>query len=197
LFTGLVADVGEVLAVERDQQGALLQISSPLARELCRGGSIAVAGACLTAVEVPASDRFAAQAMHETLARTTIGALAPGSRVNLELPLRPSDRLGGHIVQGHVDGTATVTDVRSDGFARVLTFAVEPSLMRYLVEKGSVAVDGVSLTVASLAADSFCASLIPETLARTTLGTLVPGGEVNLEVDILAKHVQRLLAPLP
>jgi riboflavin synthase len=132
--------------------------------------------------------------MHETLQRTALDALEVGSRVNLELPLRAEDRLGGHVVQGHVDGTASVRAVREEGFSRVLELECEQRLLRYLVEKGSVALDGVSLTVSALHDDGFSVSLIPETLERTTLGSLRPGAAVNVEVDILAKHVERLLA---
>jgi len=131
--------------------------------------------------------------MIETLERSSLGALRPGARVNLELALRAQDRLGGHIVQGHVDGTATVRAVRDEGFARVLEIEAEQPLARYLVEKGSVALDGVSLTVSALSDDGFSVSLIPETLQRTNLGAIGEGDRLNVEVDILAKHVERLL----
>jgi riboflavin synthase len=139
--------------------------------------------------------RFAADVMHETLRRSTLGGLRDGARVNLELSLRAADRLGGHIMQGHVDGAGTVAAVREEGFARVVTIrAADPQLLRYVVEKGSIAVSGVSLTVARIDAESFDVSLIPETLERTTLGTAAPGTPVNLEVDVLAKYVEKLLA---
>ena len=192
LFTGLIDDLGEVIALRRDPAGATLRVRTRLARELAGGDSIAVNGVCLTAAEV-ADDAFAAQAMGETLARSTLGTLQPGARVNLELPLRAGDRLGGHIVQGHADGTAVVAGVRPDGFARALSLRVDPALARYLVLKGSVALDGVSLTVSALADDGFEVALIPETLARTNLSDLAPGAAVNVEVDILAKHVERLI----
>ncbi len=192
MFTGLIADLGSVSGVERDGEGATLQIASALAGELREGDSIAVNGVCLTATEVGA-DGFRAQAMLETLERSSLGELEAGSRVNLELALRAGERLGGHVVQGHVDGTGTVAGVREEGFSRVLSFAVEARLARYLVEKGSVAVDGVSLTVSALEDDGFSVSLIPETLRRTSLGELAQGAIVNIEVDILAKHVERLL----
>jgi riboflavin synthase len=134
-----------------------------------------------------------AEAMHETLRRSSLGALAPGARVNLELALRAGDRLGGHVVQGHVDGTGTVAAVGADGFSRVLEVEADHELARYLVEKGSVAVDGVSLTVSALRDDGFAVSLIPETIARTNLGQVEEGALVNIEVDVLAKHVERLL----
>jgi len=192
VFTGLIADLGSVAAVEQDGEGATLEISSQLAAELRVGDSIAVNGVCLTATDVDGAG-FRAQAIAETLRRSSLGGLHAGARVNLELALRADDRLGGHIVQGHVDGVATVSAVRDEGFSRVLTLAVEPPLERYLVEKGSVAVDGVSLTVSSLGEDSFSVSLIPETLQRTNLGEIGEGAIVNIEVDILAKHVERLM----
>ncbi len=192
MFTGLIADLGSVAAVEQDGDGATLQIESGLARELSDGASIAVNGVCLTATEVGGAG-FRAQAIAETLRRSSLGRLHAGDRVNLELALRADDRLGGHIVQGHVDGVATVSAVREEGFSRVLTFDVEPALARYLVEKGSVAVDGVSLTVSALDEHGFSVSLIPETLQRTSLGQIGEGAIVNIEVDILAKHVERLM----
>jgi len=192
VFTGLIAGVGDVTAVERHDSGATLEIASELAGELREGDSIAVNGVCLTATDVRADD-FRAQAMIETLQRSSLGDLEPGARVNLELPLRAKDRLGGHVVQGHVDGTGTVRATRPEGFARVLEIDAEPRLARYLVEKGSVALDGVSLTVSALSDSGFSVSLIPETLQRTTLGAVAAGSRVNIEVDILAKHVERLM----
>ena len=192
MFTGLIADLGRVEAVERDEAGASLLIRTPLARELAPGDSIAVNGVCLTAIEA-GEETFSAQAIPETLARSSLGALGPGSGVNLELPMRAGDRLGGHIVQGHVDGTGTIASVSPDGISRVVEIDVEPELSRYLVEKGSVAVDGISLTVSAIRDDGFAVSLIPETLARTTLGAAQTGECVNIEVDMLAKHVERLI----
>ena len=192
MFTGLIADLGDVTALDDDREGTTLEIGTRLAGELGNGDSIAVNGVCLTAKEVRRGS-FAAQAMHETLERSTLRALQVGARVNLELPLRAADRLGGHVVQGHVDGTGTVGEVREQGFARVLRIESEPSLGRYCVEKGSIAVNGVSLTVSALYDDGFEVSLIPETLERTNLGGVVIGDMVNLEVDVLAKHVERLL----
>jgi riboflavin synthase len=192
MFTGLIADLGSVAAVEQDDDGATLEIASGLARDLREGDSIAVNGVCLTATDVDGAG-FRAQAMAETLRRSSLARLHAGARVNLELALRAEDRLGGHIVQGHVDGLATVSAVRDEGFSRVLSFEVEPALARYLVEKGSVAVDGVSLTVSALEERSFSVSLIPETLQRTNLGQVSEGAIVNIEVDILAKHVERLM----
>lgn len=192
MFTGLVADLGSVSALERDEDGATLQVRTSLASELSHGDSVAVNGVCLTAVEID-NESFQAQAMHETLARSSLGDLEVGSQVNVELALRPADRLGGHIVQGHVDGVGTVAEVREDGFARVLAIRAPEQLMRYLVQKGSIAVDGVSLTISDLREDGFSVSLIPETLTHTNLGAAGAGRRVNLEVDVLAKHVERLL----
>jgi riboflavin synthase len=192
MFTGLIADLGSVRALERDGEGATLTIASPLAHELRDGDSVAVNGVCLTAIAVD-DGAFRAEAMIETLERSSLGALEAGAPVNLELALRAGDRLGGHVVQGHVDGTGTVRSICAEGFARVLDVAVPDALARYLVEKGSVALDGVSLTVSALSPGGFSVSLIPETLQRTNLGTLQEGALVNIEVDILAKHVERLL----
>jgi riboflavin synthase len=193
MFTGLIADIGGVRALHENEDGATLEIATRLARELGEGDSIAVNGVCLTATEV-GDDGFAAQAMRETLDRSALGALTIGARVNLELPLRAADRLGGHVVQGHVDGIDTVSAIDEQGFARVLRVASEePGLGRYLVEKGSIAVNGVSLTVSALREDGFEVSLIPETLGRTNLGRVEVGDKVNLEADVLAKHVERLL----
>jgi riboflavin synthase len=137
---------------------------------------------------------FAADVMDETFRRSSLAGAAPGARVNLELPLRATDRLGGHVVQGHVDGVGTVRGVREEGFARVVDITAPEEILRYVVPKGSIAVDGISLTVAAVEDESFSVSLIPETRERTTLGLTEPGGEVNLEVDVLAKYVERLIA---
>ena len=193
MFTGLVAELGTVAAVDPTADGVRLAIETPLAAELSAGDSVAVNGVCLTAVE-PAAGRFSADVMNETLRRSSLAALAPGGQVNLELPLRAHDRLGGHVVQGHVDGLGTVAAVEEDGFARIVRIAAAPELLRYVVEKGSIAVDGVSLTVAAVDDESFAVSLIPETLERTSLGTAQPGRTVNLEVDVLAKYVEKLVA---
>jgi riboflavin synthase len=193
MFTGLIADLGEVTALEEDGEGATLEIATRLAGELGEGDSISVNGVCLTATEV-GNESFAAQTMRETLDRSALGALVLGARVNLELPLRATDRLGGHVVQGHVDGTGTVGAIDEQGFARVLRIDDSDSgLGRYLVEKGSIAVNGVSLTVSELHDGGFEVSLIPETLQRTNLGAVQVGDRVNLEADILAKHVERLM----
>jgi riboflavin synthase len=192
MFTGLIAEVGSVAALERNGAGATLEIRTHLAEELGQGDSIAVNGVCLTASDVHAQG-FQAEAMAETLKRTSLGGLKEGAKVNLELPLRAGERLGGHIVQGHVDGTATVSAIREEGFARILEIEIEEQLARYLVEKGSVAIDGVSLTVSALTEHGFAVSLIPETLNRTTLGAIEQGAVLNIEVDILAKQVERLI----
>jgi riboflavin synthase len=192
VFTGLVQALGQVVGIEESSDGVRLVVAAPLAAELGPGDSVAVNGVCLTAVE-PSTDRFAADVMNETLRRSSLDALEPGARVNLELPLRPHDRLGGHFVQGHVDGLGTVAAVEPDGFARRIRIAAAPDLLRYVVEKGSIAVDGVSLTVAEVDDESLTVSLIPETLDRTSLGSAVPGRTVNLEVDVLAKYVEKLV----
>jgi riboflavin synthase len=189
VFTGLVQDLGEITAVDVSGDGVRLTIAARL--ELAEGDSVAVNGVCLTATAV-ADGRFSADVMNETLRRSSLAGVAPGARVNLELPLRAADRLGGHFVQGHVDGVGGVWDMRDDGFARVVTIGVPADLMRYVVEKGSIAVDGVSLTVSALGDDWLQVSLIPETLERTILGDVTVGQPVNLEVDVLAKYIERL-----
>jgi riboflavin synthase len=195
VFTGLIADLGRVQAVRRADDGVTIEIVTKLSEQIGVGDSVAVNGVCLTATDVGLGG-FDAQAMHETLRRSSLGSLQAGSSVNLELALRADARLGGHIVQGHVDGTATVSGIREDGFARVLDFDLDGALSRYLVEKGSVALDGVSLTVSELREGGFSVSLIPETLARTNFAFVEVGDRVNVEVDILAKHVERLMRPV-
>lgn len=192
MFTGLIADLGSVVGIVRDSDGATLEVATALAGELAEGDSVAVNGVCLTATAIDGG-AFRAQAMQETLRRSSLERLQPGSRVNLELALRADGRLGGHIVQGHVDGMGAIAGQREEGFARVLEIELAPRLGRYLVEKGSVAVDGVSLTVSEVHEEGFSVSLIPETLTRTNLGEAQVGDRVNLEVDILAKHVERLM----
>jgi riboflavin synthase len=190
VFTGLVAGTGKVRAL-RDGR---LEVETPLAAELSAGDSIAVNGVCLTAMD-PTADGFAADVMPETLRRSSLGPLAAGDEVNLELPLRASDRLGGHVVQGHVDGVGTVRETQADGFARVVTIGAAADLLRYVVEKGSIAVDGISLTVAALRPGGFSVAVIPYTLDHTNLRAARPGDRVNLEIDVIAKYVERLLAP--
>ena len=193
MFTGLVADLGKVEAVDATADGVTLAVRTRLAGEIAEGDSIAVNGVCLTATAI-AGGEFRAEVMHETLRRSSLAEVGGGLRVNLELALRASDRLGGHIVQGHVDGLGAVRGVREDGFARVVAVAAPAELLRYVVEKGSIAVNGVSLTVVEVGDDAFSVSLIPETLERTTLGTAAPGAPVNLEVDVVAKYVEKLVA---
>jgi riboflavin synthase len=194
VFTGLVADLGTVTAVDATSDGVRLAVATSLAPEISEGDSVAVNGVCLTATAV-ADGSFSADVMHESLRRSSLGEVAEGSSVNLELPLRASDRLGGHVVQGHVDGLGSVASVREDGFSHVVTISAPAELLRYVVEKGSIAVDGVSLTVSAIDDESFSVSLIPETLERTTLGTAAVGRPVNLEVDVLAKYVEKLMVP--
>jgi riboflavin synthase len=192
VFTGLIAELGSVTDLELDGSGGTLRIATQLAEQIREGDSIAVNGVCLTATDVDAQG-FQAQAMIETLERSSLGQLRAGARVNLELALRAQDRLGGHVVQGHVDGTGTIRAIREEGFARVLEIDADARLARYMVEKGSIALDGVSLTVSAISDEGFSVSLIPETLERTNLGSIGVGERVNVEVDILAKHVERLL----
>jgi riboflavin synthase len=191
VFTGLVADLGTVDAVDATPDGVRLAVRTALAGELTSGDSVAVNGVCLTATAI-SGETFAADVMQETLRRSSLAEATGGTPVNLELPLRAGDRLGGHVVQGHVDGVGTVRDARDDGFARVVSIGAPADLLRYVVEKGSIAVDGISLTVVEVSDDWFSVSLIPETLERTNLGTAAAGQPVNLEVDVLAKYVEKL-----
>jgi riboflavin synthase len=195
VFTGLVADLGTVADTALTTQGMRLALESRLTRDLAEGDSIAVNGVCLTATGL-CGDRFGADVMHETLRRSALADLAPGARVNLELAMRAGDRLGGHFVQGHVDGVGAVAEVEDDGFARIVRIDAGPEILRYVVEKGSIAVDGVSLTVTAVDGQSLSVSLIPETLERTTLGSVGLGDPVNLEVDMLAKYVEKLVVPV-
>ncbi len=193
MFTGLVREVGTVTAREGGPDGARLTVEAPLtAAEARIGDSIAIDGVCLTAIAVT-DGLLAFDAVPETLARTALGTLEPGGRVNLEPSLRAGEPLGGHIVQGHVDGVATVDAVEPEGEGLRLRFAAAPELVRYLVEKGSVAVQGASLTVAAVDDHGFEVALIPHTLEATNLGKLVAGRPVNVEVDVLAKYVEKLL----
>ena len=192
MFTGIVREMGTVEGIERSDAGARLRVRAGLGRELAPGDSVSVSGACLT-VAAAGDGAFEADVMNQTLSLTTLGDLDPGRRVNLEPALRAADPLGGHLVQGHVDGTGEVVAVDEDGFARRVRITAPAELRRYVVERGSVAVDGVSLTVAELAGDAFEAALIPETLARTTLGGLAEGDRVNLEVDPIARYAERLM----
>jgi riboflavin synthase len=193
VFTGIVQEIGAIAAVEHAPDGSTLRVlAGPAIRGLRVGDSVAVDGACLTATAV-SEHEVAFQAMHESLARTTLGDLASGTRVNLEAALRAGEPLGGHNVQGHVDGVAGIVAERREGFSRVLEIVPPAHLLRYLVEKGSVCVAGVSLTVSALTRDGFEVCLIPHTCEATTLGSLAVGGRVNIETDIFAKYVERLL----
>jgi riboflavin synthase len=190
VFTGIVEELGEVVAVEDLGGAARFRLRGPrVTQDVGHGDSIAVNGVCLTVVEYGGGE-FTADVISETLARSSLGALRTGSRVNLERPMALGGRLDGHLVQGHVDGTGTIAERTPEGTVRV---QLPPQLTRYVVEKGSITVDGVSLTVVEAGADYFTISLIPTTLDLTTLGIKVPGDPVNLEVDVLAKYVERLL----
>jgi riboflavin synthase len=194
VFTGLIQDVGTVEEFAVSGDGARLRIATRLAPEIEPGDSVAVSGVCLTAAAVDAGG-FEAEAMNQTLELTSLGPLAAGDPVNLELALQSSDRLGGHIVQGHVDGIGEVSEVAEDGFSRRLRVTVPPELMRYVVERGSVALDGVSLTVSAAGEGWLEVSLIPETLERTSLGRAAQGTALNVETDVVAKYVERLVSP--
>jgi riboflavin synthase len=193
MFTGIVQELGRVESIDRSDEGARLRIRAGLAGELAEGDSVSVNGACLTATTA-GEGAFEADVMHQTLSLTTLGELEPDSPVNLELAMRPTDRLGGHVVQGHVDGTATVVEVADDGFAKRLSVELPDELLPYVVERGSIALEGVSLTVAELADPVLEVSLIPETLERTTLGRVRPGDRLNVECDVLARYVRRQLS---
>lgn len=194
MFTGIIEGTGTVRALRSDgRAGRLIVDVGDRLRGARIGDSIAVNGVCLTVAAMTATE-FEADLSAETLARTTLGDLRPGDAVNLERPLAVGDRLGGHLVQGHVDGVGRVTGRRGDGDAPDLEIAAPRHLTRYIVEKGSIAVDGVSLTVAAVSQDRFTVCLIPHTGAVTTLGALEPGDAVNLEIDVLAKYVERLIA---
>ncbi|MGH2965853.1 MAG: riboflavin synthase [Solirubrobacterales bacterium] len=192
MFTGLIREIGTVESIDRDATGARIRVGASLAAELRDGDSVAVTGACLT-LAARADRAFEADVMNQTLSLTTLGDLEPGAAVNLEPALRAGEPLGGHFVQGHVDGTGEVLASSEDGFSRRIRVAVPAELGRYLVEHGSVAVDGVSLTVSGLADRWFEVALIPETLASTTLGNLGVGDPVNLEMDLIARYAERLM----
>jgi riboflavin synthase len=196
MFTGLIQDIGTVEALDAGDEGATIRIATALGAEIALGDSVAVDGVCLTASEAGATG-FAAEAMNQTLGLTSLGDLEAGGRVNLELALRASDRLGGHILQGHVDGVGEVIAVEEDGFARRLRVGLGPDLLRYAVERGSVGLGGVSLTVSALGEGWLEVSLIPETLERTILGEASAGTRLNVECDLVAKYVERLVSPFP
>ena len=193
MFTGIVEELGVVVAVEERGDSARITVRGPVVTsDAGHGDSIAVNGVCLTVV-TNEGGAFTADVMAETLRRSSLGAVRPGGRVNLERALRLSDRLGGHLVQGHVDGTGEVLRVTPDEHWTVVRVSLPAALARYVVEKGSITVDGVSLTVSAVADDWFEVSLVPTTLALTTLGRKGTGDPVNLEVDVTAKYVEKLL----
>ncbi len=193
MFTGIIEETGTLGGVRKGQHSAVLRINARKVLEgLKTGDSIAVNGVCLTVVSFDASG-FSADVMHETLDRSSLGSLGPGSRVNLERAMPADGRFGGHIVAGHVDGTGKVRDVRRDDNAVWYTIQAEPAVLRYIVEKGSIAIDGISLTVARVDRDAFAVSVIPHTAAVTTLSERKKGDTVNLENDIIGKYVERLL----
>jgi riboflavin synthase len=194
LFTGLIEDVGKVATLDAGADGARLRIETTLASEIALGDSVAVNGTCLTATAVDGG-WFETEAMNQTLAVTALGSVEVGGAVNLELAMKAGDRLGGHIVQGHVDGVGEVLAITEDGFARRVRVGLAPELLRYVVDKGSITLSGVSLTVAALGEDWVEVSLIPETLERTNLGAVEPGNNLNVECDIVAKYVERLVSP--
>ncbi|MDN4598329.1 riboflavin synthase [Leifsonia virtsii] len=201
MFTGIIEELGEVTAVDRTADAARVTVRGPLAvSDAHHGDSISVSGVCLTVIDKDA-ETFTADVMAETLAMSTLDGVRPGRRVNLERAAQVGDRLGGHIVQGHIDGTATVLSVADGSAWRVLRFSLDPEHAPLVARKGSIAIDGVSLTVSDVGGGLedgwFEVSLIPETLAATTLGALTAGDRVNIETDILARHVERMLALEP
>ena len=196
MFTGLIQAVGEVSAIKREETSARLEITSPeIAAQIAQGDSVSVNGVCLTVISFDKS-KFAVDVMVQTLNLTSTGSLEVGSPVNLELATRTADRLGGHIVQGHVDGVATVSDISADSQWTRMDISIPKDLMRYVVAQGSICVEGVSLTVGELndLADQISVWLIPETLAKTNLSKKAIGDKLNIEVDVLAKYVERLIA---
>lgn len=192
MFTGIVEEVGEVVDLVHNEDVVVLTVRGAVAVDVGHGDSVAVNGCCLTAVRPRGSGELRVELVPETLKRTSLGALRPGSRVNLERALPAGGRLDGHIVQGHVDGIGTLVGRTPGERSDEVRFSLPSELSRYVVEKGSIAVDGVSLTVAAVHPDRFGVALIPTTLADTNLGALQPGDPVNLEVDVIAKYVERL-----
>lgn len=196
VFTGIVREVGQVVGLDGDESGVTVVVAaSRTAAEVEVGGSVAIDGVCLT-IESVERDRLAFHAVPETLRRSSLGRLLPGARVNLEPALRAGDPLGGHYVQGHVDGVGRVRSVEAEGEGLRVVVEAQPELLRYCVEKGSIALEGVSLTIAALERDAFVVALVPHTVATTTLADLAPDRPVNLEVDVLAKYVERLVGRL-
>jgi len=195
VFTGIVRERGRVASVQEDGQARRLEIEAPTtASQLAIGDSVSVGGCCLTATAVD-NGRFSVTAVPESVSRTTLGRLVPGEEVNLETATRAGEPLGGHYVQGHVDGVGAIASVEPEDEGARVWVEAPPELLRYCVEKGSIAVDGVSLTITALREDAFEVALVPHTLEETTLGRLKPRDEVNLEADVLAKYVERLIDP--
>lgn len=192
MFTGIVKEIGRIERIETGEQGARIAIAASFVPELNEGDSVAIEGVCLT-VATLGEGAFEADVMNQSLSLTTLGSLEAGSGVNLEPALRAGDPLGGHIVQGHVDGLGELTELAEDGFARRLRIALPGELRPYVIERGSVTVAGVSLTVAGLSDDGLEVSLVPETLQRTTLGRAVAGAKLNMEIDPIARYVESLL----
>ena len=195
MFTGMVEELGTIRAIRRGASSAVLSIGAgTILDDLKVGDSVAVNGVCLTATQVDGGG-FTADVMHETLDRSSLAGLAPGDKVNLERAMAAGGRFGGHIVSGHIDATGTITDRRRDDNAVWYTVSAPAALLRYVVEKGSIAIDGISLTVAAVEADRFSVSVIPHTAAVTVLGGKRPGDPVNLEADLIGKYVEKLLRP--
>ena len=194
MFTGIIEDVGRVVSITRESHSAHIRVATGLTREDTRiGDSVAVSGACLTVTRLT-DDGFVADAMPETLKRTTLGDLAPGDRINLERALTLSARLGGHLVSGHVDSVGEVTRVIEEGIARAIEIRCDPALLRYVAEKGSVTIDGVSLTVTAAGDERFSVAIIPHTAGHTAINDLKTGSRVNVECDLVAKYLERLIA---
>ncbi len=195
MFTGIIEETGTVKSIRKGAASALLTIqASVVLEDVHLGDSIAVNGVCLTVTDFT-KNTFTADVMHETLNRSSLGALRPKSPVNLERAMKADGRFGGHIVAGHIDGTGTITDIKKDDNAIWYAINAPASIMRYIIEKGSIAIDGISLTVADTAKDSFRVSIIPHTAAETTLSARKTGDIVNLENDCIGKYVEKLLQP--
>ena len=195
MFTGIIEEIGTVKRVQRSGSSSFIEIQAKkVLEDVHIGDSIAVNGVCLTVTHSDGSV-FRADVMNETLSRSSLGSLTTGSPVNLERAMAAGGRFGGHIVSGHIDGTGTITDIKNDGIAVWYTVSAAPELLRYIVEKGSIAIDGISLTVAKVTDTSFSVSIIPHTAAETILGTKKVGDTVNLENDIIGKYVEKLMKP--
>ena len=195
MFTGIIEEVGTVKAVQHSGSNSFIRIEAKkILEDIHLGDSIAVNGVCLTVTHFD-STTFQADVMNETLSRSSLGSLRNGSPVNLERAMAAGGRFGGHIVSGHIDGTGIVSDIRNDGIAVWYTVSAKPEILRYIVEKGSIAIDGISLTVAKVTDDSFSVSIIPHTASVTILGTKKTGDIVNLENDIVGKYVEKLMKP--